>query len=77
MSTYETLPKDTSVSMLVTLPGGFEFKTNGFVRFVRDPLDFNSEAEPGMGIQFENLDAGSRDLVLRFIRKRAPIFFDE
>lgn len=77
MSTYETLAKGTSVTALVTLPGGFEFKSDGFVRFVQDPLDFNSEAEPGMGIQFENLDPGSRDLVLRFIRKRAPIFYDE
>ena len=76
LATYETLPKDTSVTMLVTLPGGFEFECDGYVRFVRDPLDFASESEPGIGIQFEGLSDDARDLVLRFISKRPPIFYD-
>ena len=76
LATYEALPKDTSVSILVTLPGGFEFECDGYVRFVRDPMDFMSESEPGMGIQFEGLSDEARDLVLRFIRKRPPIFYD-
>jgi uncharacterized protein (TIGR02266 family) len=76
LATYETLPKDTSVTMLVTLPGGFEFECDGYVRFVRDPLDFASESEPGIGIQFEGLSNEARDLVLRFIRKRPPMFYD-
>ena len=76
LATYETLPKDTSVTMLVTLPGGFEFECDGYVRFVRDPMDFTSESEPGIGIQFEGLSDEARDLVLRFIRKRPPIFYD-
>ena len=76
LATYETLGKDASVRMLVTLPGGFEFECDGYVRFVRDPLDFTSESEPGMGIQFENLTDDARELVLRFIRKRPPMFYD-
>jgi uncharacterized protein (TIGR02266 family) len=76
LATYEALPKDTSVTMLVTLPGGFEFECDGYVRFVRDPFDFDSESEPGMGIQFEELSEEARELVLRFIRKRPPIFYD-
>ncbi len=76
LATYEALPKDTSVSMLVTLPGGFELECDGYVRFVRDPMDFMSESEPGMGIQFEGLSDEARELVLRFIRKRPPIFYD-
>jgi len=76
LATYEALPKDTSVRMLVTLPGGFEFECDAYVRFVRDPMDFMSEAEPGMGLQFEGLSAEARDLVLRFVRKRPPIFYD-
>ncbi len=39
MATYEVLKRDTAVDMLVTLPGGFEFKALGRVRFVRDPMD--------------------------------------
>ena len=76
LATYEAFPKDTSVNMLVTLPGGFEFECDGYVRFVRDPMDFMSESEPGMGIQFEGLSDEARDLVLRFIRQRPPIFYD-
>ena len=76
LATYEALPKDTSVTMLVTLPGGFEFECYGYVRFVRDPMDSTSESEPGMGIQFEGLSEETRELVLRFIRKRPPIFYD-
>ena len=77
LATYEVLSQGTKVKALVTLPGGFEFTTHGWVRFVRDPFDLNSEAEPGMGIQFEGLDGQSRELVLRFIRKRPPMFFDD
>ena len=76
LATYEILPKDTSVTMLVTLPGGFEFESDGYVRFVRDPMDFMSESEPGIGIQFEGLSDDARELVLRFIRQRPPIFYD-
>ena len=76
VATYESLQKDESVRMLVTLPGGFEFECDGYVRFVRDPMDFSSESGPGMGIQFEKLGEEARELVLRFIRKRPPIFYD-
>ena len=79
LATYEVLAKDTSVNVLVTLPGNFEFRVDGWVRFVRDPFDLNSDdgAEPGMGVQFENLPQDARELVLRFIRKRPPMFFDD
>jgi len=77
LSTYEVLAQGTHVQMLVTLPGGFEFAAPGVVRFVRDPMDFSADSEPGMGVQFEGLDPKSRQLVMRFIAKRPPIFYDE
>lgn len=77
VSTYEVLGRGKPVHMLVTLPGGFQFHADGIVRFVRDPMDFTADAEPGMGIQWESLDREARELVLRFIRKRAPMFYDE
>jgi uncharacterized protein (TIGR02266 family) len=77
VATYEVHARGTPVHMFVTLPGGFDFRTDGIVRFVRDPLDFAADAEPGMGIQFEGLAQEQRDLVLRFIRKRPPLFYDE
>jgi uncharacterized protein (TIGR02266 family) len=76
-ATYNILPKGTPVRALVTLPGGFEREVLGHVRFVRDPMDMSAESEPGMGIQFESLVHEARELILRFIRKRPPIFYDE
>jgi len=76
-ATYNIQPRGTGMRVLVTLPGNFEKHVNGFVRFVRDPMDLTAESEPGMGIQFEGLDPEARELILRFIRKRAPMFYDE
>lgn len=76
-ATYNILSRGALVRALVTLPGGFETHVNGYVRFVRDPMDMGTESEPGMGIQFEGLDAEQRDLILRFVKKRRPIFFDD
>lgn len=77
LSTYEVLARGTPVNVLITLPGGFETRIDGHVHFVRDPMDFGSDAEPGIGIRFESLKADQRELILRFIRKRPPVFYDD
>jgi uncharacterized protein (TIGR02266 family) len=74
ISTYETLPLETPVELFLTLPGGYESTIPGRVLFVRDPMDM--ESEPGMGVRFESLSVQARELILRFIRKRPPLFFD-
>jgi uncharacterized protein (TIGR02266 family) len=74
VATYQTLALDTAVELLVTLPGGFAQTILGTIRFVRDPMDMQSE--PGMGVAFDGLDDAARALILRFIRKRAPLFYD-
>jgi uncharacterized protein (TIGR02266 family) len=77
-ATYNIFPRGTAMRVHVTLPGGFDRIVNGFVRFVRDPMDLAADdTVPGMGIQFEGLDAESRELILRFVRKRPPMFYDE
>jgi uncharacterized protein (TIGR02266 family) len=75
VATYLTLDVGTRTEVLVTLPGGFEKSIPGTVRFVRDPMDM--ESEPGIGVRFERLDDEARELILRFIRKRPPLFYDE
>ncbi len=77
ISTYNILPKGTPVRVLITLPGNLSTEVNGDVRFVRDPMDMSADSEPGMGIAFEGLQKDSRELILRFIRKRAPMFYDD
>lgn len=75
IATYTTLPIGTPVEVLVTLPGGFESTIPGTVRFVRDPMDMDSE--PGVGVRFDKLTSEQRELVLRFIKKRPPVFYDD
>ncbi|MGD8858536.1 MAG: PilZ domain-containing protein [Myxococcales bacterium] len=75
VATYLTLPVGTRCEVLVTLPGGFGETIPGTVRFVRDPMDMDSE--PGIGVGFDRLDDEARELILRFIRKRPPLFFDD
>lgn len=75
IATYQTLPRGTPVELLVTLPGGFEKTLTGSVRFVRDPMDMDSE--PGIGVGFDELERDARELILRFIRKRPPLFYDD
>ncbi|MGE3636843.1 MAG: TIGR02266 family protein, partial [Sandaracinaceae bacterium] len=67
----------SAVQLLVTLPGNLSTEMTGQVRFVRDPMDMSAESEPGMGIAFDGLSKDSRELILRFIRKRPPMFYDE
>jgi uncharacterized protein (TIGR02266 family) len=75
IATYATFAVGTPVEVLVTLPGGYSSTIPGAVRFVRDPMDMDSE--PGVGVGFDKLTQEQRDLILRFIRKRAPLFYDE
>jgi uncharacterized protein (TIGR02266 family) len=75
VATYLTLSVGDRAQVLITLPGGFEKTIPGTVRFVRDPMDM--ESEPGIGVRFDKLDDEARELILRFIRKRPPLFYDE
>lgn len=77
VATYNALPAGTRVEVTVTLPGGFEMKVPGTVHFVRDPMDMLADSEPGMGVRFDELTPKHRELVMRFIRKRPPIFYDD
>jgi uncharacterized protein (TIGR02266 family) len=77
VATYTTLEVGALATVHITLPGGFEFKVPGRVQFVRDPMDMSEDAEPGMGVKFEALAADQRELILRFVRKRAPMFYDD
>jgi uncharacterized protein (TIGR02266 family) len=77
VATYNTLEVGSLATLTVTLPGGYEFRVPGQVHFVRDPMDMSDDSEPGMGVKFEQLASEHRDLILRFVRKRAPMFYDD
>jgi uncharacterized protein (TIGR02266 family) len=75
IATYATFAVGSLVEVLCTLPGNFQFTVQGVVRFVRDPMDMDSE--PGIGVRFDHLSNEHRELILRFVRKRPPLFYDE
>lgn len=77
VATYAIKKAGTRLQLFVTLPGGYEFEALGEVRFVRDPLDLGSSAEPGMGVRFLNIKEEQLGLARRFSQKRAPFFYDD
>lgn len=77
LPTYEPLPAGTHVMLQVTLPAGGMFACPAHVRYVRESLEYSSEMQPGMGLQFDALLPEHRDLAQRFMQKRAALFYDE
>jgi hypothetical protein len=71
------LPEGTPLLLQLTLPGGYDTRAHGRVRFVRDAFDFTAEQIPGMGVKFEALTPEALALCERFAQKRPPMFFDE
>ncbi len=75
VSTY-VLPKlNTSVRVKVSLPGGYEFEANATVKWTRE--DGGEDAPPGFGAAFTAITAEAKQLVLRYVRNREPILYDD
>jgi hypothetical protein len=64
------------VQLRVHLPGGYHFDTAGTVRWTRDSTD-NPDAPPGFGVQFQGVTAEQRQLIMRYVRNREPLFYDD
>ena len=75
VSTY-VLPKlNTAVRLKVSLPGGYEFEANATVKWTRE--DGGDDAPPGFGAAFTAITAEAKQLVLRYVRNREPILYDD
>jgi uncharacterized protein (TIGR02266 family) len=77
VATYQLQARGTDVEIRFTLPDGHVVHTVGVVRWLRDPLDANRDAPPGMGVQFEHLLEEDRRAIQQFIQARAPLFYDD
>ena len=77
VATYNVLAVGTPVDLTITMPGGFEVSVQGTVHFVSDPQDMFADSEPGMGVRFDTLQEEQRQLIKRFIAKRAPMFYSD
>jgi len=74
VATYDLLPIGTELTLSLVLPGGRQIVAPARVTWIRDPHD--GDLAPGVGVRFERLDEEDRDAIDRFLKKRAPMFFE-
>lgn len=77
LATYDLRPIGTHLEVEFTLPTGHIVRTEGEVRWVRDPQDEAPDAPPGMGIQFRELRPEDHAAIMEFIEARAPLFYED
>ncbi len=77
VATHQVLPMDSVIELEFSIPGRPEpIKAEGKVRWVREYNEL-SDAEPGMGIQFEALAKGDAEQIQTFVGRRDSIFYDD
>jgi hypothetical protein len=77
VSTYQIPNIGQTLSMRVSMPGGYEFEAIGIVRWTRDAPNSGSDGQPGYGAQFTQITPEGRQLVYRYVRNREPLFHDD
>ena len=77
VSTYQIPEIGQTLSMRVSMPGGYEFEAVGVVRWTRDAPNSGSDGQPGYGAQFTQITPEGRQLVYRYVRNREPLFHDD
>ncbi|MGZ6093336.1 MAG: PilZ domain-containing protein [Polyangiales bacterium] len=76
VATYNVPKMGQRVQLRVHLPGGYHFDAAGTVRWTRESTD-NPDAPPGFGVQFQGVTAEQRQLIMRYVRNREPLFYDD
>lgn len=77
VATYELRPIGSAVDVDFTLPGGRQVKVSGEVRWVKDPIDGDSDGSPGMGVKFDELAEEDLRAIEEFVSNREPLFHDD
>jgi uncharacterized protein (TIGR02266 family) len=75
VATFDALPKDSVVELMMTLPDGREVHATGQVRWTREWNDNTPEVYPGMGIQFLHVEEDGTESIRRFVEVRDPMFY--
>jgi len=74
VSTWQTLPVGSPVTVVFTLPDGHQARAQGQVMWVREADETVPDAAPGLGVTLEGLTERDMKSVGSFMAKRAPIF---
>jgi uncharacterized protein (TIGR02266 family) len=77
VASYAMLPVGAQVAIELALPGGFEIRATGTVRWLRGSADEVEGSEPpGMGVELSAIAEEDRLLIREFVQNRQPYFFD-
>jgi hypothetical protein len=80
IATYKIPKVGQTLTVHVSMPGGYEFDAAAVVRWTRETVDSSSQgagAPPGFGAQFTQIAPEARQLVYRYVRNREPLFHDD
>lgn len=77
VATYQIPEIGQTLSLRVSMPGGYEFEALGIVRWTRDAPNSGADGAPGFGAQFTQITPEGRQLVYRYVRNREPLFHDD
>ncbi len=75
VATYVIPKVGTSIRLVVTMPGGYEFDVPAVVAWVRE-AGSTSQA-PGFGARMSELNQENRGLIQRYVKNREPMFYDD
>lgn len=77
VATYDLLEIGERVHLTFMLPEGQAIESEAVVRWVRESTASPMEIWPGMGLQFENLEARAAQAIASFVETREPLFFPD
>jgi uncharacterized protein (TIGR02266 family) len=78
IATYAAPDVGQRVALRLSLPGGYEFRAQGVVRWRRVGLGGSPspEAPPGYGVELREVSPQARQLIQRYAKNRDPLLHD-
>ncbi len=76
VATYDVLPIGRELTVSFVLPDGSQVTAGGRVAWIREPTTMDSDLHPGMGVELTEIDAEGAAAIERYMKRRAPIFYD-
>jgi hypothetical protein len=80
IATYQIPAIGKELLIHVSMPGGYEFDAKGVVRWTREaPMSgaAGHDSPPGFGAQFTEIAPEGKQLIMRYVRNREPLFHDD
>lgn len=77
VATFEPEPVGTPVVVNFRLPGNRPVTARGTVQWMREYNPLTPEMPPGMGVKFTELLPDDKRAIEKFMKTRAPMFYDD